>query len=94
MIEKNDIFVQHTDVLILKQFLKEDGEVLNRKVTGLCKKQQKKLLVIAKQAKQAGLTLNLAKKTLNGQMRLKSSGMKFNTYFSDYEQMKRTHKFL
>jgi small subunit ribosomal protein S18 len=90
--------VQHTDVLILKQFLKQDGEILSRKVTGLCKKQQRKLVIIAKHAKNAGLTSNLTKSALNSDRSLVQPKIKapmhFHTYFNEYEQMKKTHKFL
>jgi ribosomal protein S18 len=98
-LEKRDIFVQYTDVLVLRQFLKEDGTPLNRKVTGLCRKQQKKLLVMAKHARIAGLTLNLQPNLIDGSKRssnprTRSEHLKWNTSFDDYEIMRKTHKYL
>ncbi len=97
--EKRDIYVQHTDVLILRQFLKDDGEPLSRKVTGLCKRQQRKLVVIAKHARQAGLTLSLTKTLLDGSKpspdpRKRYQHQKWNTYFDDFEYMKRNFKYI
>lgn len=98
-LEKRDIKVQYTDVLVLRQFLTENGQILPRKVSGLCKKQQKKLIVLTKQAKHAGLILNLQPTLLDGtkpsadhSKRFKY--LKWNTYFDDYETMKRNKKFL
>lgn len=98
-LEKRDIKVQYTDVLVLRQFLTENGQILPRKVTGLCKNQHRKIIVLAKQAKHAGLILNLQPTFLDGTKpntdhtkRLKY--LKFNTYFDDYETMKRNKKFL
>ena len=98
-LEKRDIYVQHTDVLVLRQFLKDDGEPLDRKITGLCRKQQRKLLVLAKHARVAGLTLNLQPNLLDGSKRsvdprTRPKGLKWNIYFDDYEVMKKTYKFL
>ncbi|EPB71037.1 putative ribosomal protein S18 [Ancylostoma ceylanicum] len=44
-----------TDVLILEQFMREDGTVLPRQLTGLCKKQQLRLERCVMQAHWAGL---------------------------------------
>jgi ribosomal protein S18 len=57
-LEKMNIFVQHTDVLVLRQFLRDDGTILPASRTGLCRKQQIKLLTIVKQAKLSGLLVN------------------------------------
>lgn len=98
-LEKKDIFVQYTDVLVLRQFLTEEGQVLPRKVTGLCKKQQRKLLVLTKLAKQAGLILNLQPSFLDGTKpsadpSQRINHMKWNAYYDDYETMLRTKKYL
>ncbi|CAF0850518.1 unnamed protein product [Brachionus calyciflorus] len=98
-LEKKDIKVQYTDVLVLRQFLTEDGQVLPRKVTGLCRKQQKKLLVLTKLAKHAGLILNLQPTLLDGTKpssdpKNRTKHLKWNAYFDDYETMKRNSKFL
>ncbi|KAJ8962741.1 hypothetical protein NQ318_001139 [Aromia moschata] len=36
--------IKHTDVLILSQFVRSDGCMLPRRITGLCRKQQKRLM--------------------------------------------------
>ena len=98
-LEKKDIYVQYTDVLILRQFLTDDGNVLPRKVTGLCFRQHKKLLAITKHAKIAGLILNLQPKLIDGteadaNPRNRFQFLKWNTYFDDYEKLKRTKKYI
>lgn len=98
-LEKKDIYVQYTDVLVLRQFLTDDGHVLSRKITGLCKKQHRKLQVIVKHAKIAGLLLNLQPKLIDGTScptdpRARYQHLKWNTYFDDYETMARTNKYL
>jgi len=98
-LEKKDIFVQYNDVLVLRQFLTDDGNVLSRKITNLCKKQHRKVKVLAKQAQQAGLIMNLQPNLLNGSKPSvdplsRSEHLKWNTYFDDYEILVRTKKFL
>ena len=98
-LEKRDIFVQYTDILVLRQFLQEDGFPLPRKVTGLCKKQQKKLIVLLKHARAAGLTLTYQPNLLDGSKassdpRKRPEHLKWNAYFDTYEKMKKTQKYL
>lgn len=90
MLEKKNIFVQYTDVLVLRQFLTQDGVPLPKGVTGLCKKQHKKLLAMRNMAKQAGLILNLQPKLLDGsmpnmEMSKRDTYLKWNSYFDTYE---------
>jgi ribosomal protein S18 len=98
-LEKKEISVQYNDVLVLRQFLTDDGNVLSRKITNLCKKQHRKVKVLAKQAQQAGLIMNLQPNLLNGSKpsidpQSRSEHLKWNTYFDDYEILARTKKFL
>jgi ribosomal protein S18 len=98
-LEKRGIYVQYTDILVLRQFLKEDGSPLPRKVTGLCRKQNIKLRVLTKHAMQSGLILNLQPKLLDGSEpdtnpRNRPAHLKWNSYFDKYEIMRRTHKYL
>lgn len=98
-LEKRGIFVQYSDVLVLRQFLTQDGVPLPLSVTGLCRKQHKKLHVMTKQAKQAGLILNLQPRLLDESMRdtdirKRPRHLKWNTYFDDYEVMRRKNKYL
>jgi len=98
-LEKMNIYVQHTDVLILRQFLKDDGTLLPLKATQLCKNQYKKLRVIARQAHRAGLLMNLQPPYLNGEKRTmdphkRPEDLKWNRYYDDYEILKRANKYL
>ncbi|KAJ4435114.1 hypothetical protein ANN_23689 [Periplaneta americana] len=56
--------VKHTDVLILSQFLRSDGCMLPRRVTGLCRKQQKRISYMVamaqKQHKQGTFLISLS----------------------------------
>lgn len=47
--------VKYSDVLILEQFMREDGTVLPKEITGLCKKQQLRIERCVMQAHWAGL---------------------------------------
>jgi small subunit ribosomal protein S18 len=98
-LEKENIYVQYTDVLVLRQFLREDGTVLPKKITGLCKKQQRKLYVLAKHAAIAGLILNLQPPLINGKKPVidhekRFEHLKWNTSFDTYENLRRTKKYL
>lgn len=46
--------VKHTDVLILSQFVRTDGCMLPRRITGLCRMQQKKIGKMVSMAQKAG----------------------------------------
>lgn len=47
------------DVLILSQFLRTDGCMLPRRITGLCDVQQKRITVLVAMAQKAGLQVLL-----------------------------------
>lgn len=46
--------VKHTDVLILSQYLRSDGCMLPRRITGLCNVQQKYMGELVRMAHKAG----------------------------------------
>lgn len=46
--------IKHTDVLILKQYIREDGTMLPRRITRLCNVQQKNIGTQVLMAKRAG----------------------------------------
>lgn len=46
--------IKHTDVLILSQFVRSDGCMLPRRITGLCRRQQKKVGKMVTMAQKAG----------------------------------------
>ena len=98
-LEKKDILVQYYDVLILRQFLTDDGIILPRKVTGLCRRQNIKLMRLVKLAKISGLLLNLQPKLIDGSgpdtnPRNRYQHLKWNTYFDEYEKMVKTKKYI
>ncbi|KAM3930729.1 large ribosomal subunit protein mL66 [Leptodactylus fuscus] len=57
----------YTDVLVLSQFLRSDGGMLPRKVTGLCNEEHKKVEACVKMAHRAGLLPNHRPKLQEGQ---------------------------
>ncbi|KJH52541.1 putative ribosomal protein S18 [Dictyocaulus viviparus] len=76
--------LSYSDVLILEQFMREDGTVLPREITGLCKNQQLRLERCVMQAHWAGL---FPDKTIP---EFDRSGYKrFNRYWNDDMDMYR-----
>ncbi|XP_018401430.1 PREDICTED: 28S ribosomal protein S18a, mitochondrial isoform X2 [Cyphomyrmex costatus] len=71
--------VKHTDILILKQFLRSNGTVLPRRVTGLCKVQQNKISILVTMAKRAGLLPDRMSK----QILATEKWRQYNTYFDE-----------
>lgn len=51
--------IKHTDVLILSQYVRSDGCMLPKRITGLCKKQQKYIGSLVTMAQKAGKILFL-----------------------------------
>lgn len=49
-----ELDVKHTDVLILSQFVRSDGCMLPKRITGLCARQQKKIGKLVTMAQKAG----------------------------------------
>ncbi|XP_049780396.1 28S ribosomal protein S18a, mitochondrial [Schistocerca cancellata] len=75
--------IKHTDVLILNQFLRSDGCMLPRRITGLCKKQQRKVSILVAMAQKAGLMPNLAPSNSKRDPKRRLKWKKFNTYFDE-----------
>nr|XP_021199881.2 28S ribosomal protein S18a, mitochondrial [Helicoverpa armigera] len=75
--------VKHTDVLILSQFVRSDGCMLPRRITGLCRRQQKKMGKLVTMAQKAGLMINLTPDNCNKDPRKRRNHKKFNTYFDE-----------
>ncbi|CAL1680170.1 unnamed protein product [Lasius platythorax] len=75
--------VKHTDVLILSQFLRTDGCMLPRRITGLCDVQQKRITVLVAMAQKAGLMPNIAPKRSKMDPKRRRDWKKFNTYFDE-----------
>ncbi|KAL4716734.1 hypothetical protein ACJJTC_004853 [Scirpophaga incertulas] len=75
--------VKHTDVLILSQFVRSDGCMLPRRITGLCRRQQKKIGKMVSMAQKAGLMINLTPTNCNKDPKRRRDYKKFNTYFDE-----------
>ncbi|KAG6444584.1 39S ribosomal protein S18a, mitochondrial [Manduca sexta] len=75
--------VKHTDVLILSQFVRSDGCMLPRRITGLCKRQQKKIGKMVSMAQKAGLMINLTPANCKKDPTKRKDYKKFNTYFDE-----------
>lgn len=75
--------IKHTDVLILNQFVRSDGCILPRRITGLCEIQQKRISSLIQMAQYAGLMQRRAPKggLLHPLQRRK--WRKFNSYYDE-----------
>lgn len=77
-----ELDVKHTDVLILSQFLRTNGTMLPRRITGLCNVQQKRVSVLVTMAERAGLLPNRwSKGNKNGS--IGRERRRFNTYYDE-----------
>ncbi|KAK6743133.1 hypothetical protein RB195_010413 [Necator americanus] len=76
--------LSYSDVLILEQFMREDGTVLPRQLTGLCKKQQLRLERCVMQAHWAGLFPDRTIPEFD-----RSGYKRFNRYWNDDMDMYR-----
>ncbi|PSN44716.1 hypothetical protein C0J52_16648 [Blattella germanica] len=75
--------VKHTDVLILSQFLRSDGCMLPRRVTGLCRKQQKRMSKMVAMAQKAGLMPNIGPPSSKKDPKRRYKWKKCNTYYDE-----------
>ncbi|XP_011863420.1 PREDICTED: 28S ribosomal protein S18a, mitochondrial [Vollenhovia emeryi] len=76
-----ELDVKHTDVLILSQFLRSNGTMLPRRITGLCNVQQKRVSVLVQMAQRAGLMPNkFTKRIMNSR---RPDWRKFNAYYDE-----------
>ncbi|XP_064545945.1 large ribosomal subunit protein mL66 [Drosophila montana] len=73
--------IKHTDVLILSQYVRSDGCMLPRRITGLCHRQQKKMGTLVTMAQKAGLMPNLAPSWSKKDPKKRFGWRKFNKYF-------------
>jgi len=78
--------LKYSDVLILHQFMRQDGTVLPRQVTGLCKKQQKKVERLVQFAHWAGLFSHFKPKSYNAEEE-RSGYKQYNRYFESENDM-------
>ncbi|XP_030753445.1 39S ribosomal protein S18a, mitochondrial [Sitophilus oryzae] len=75
--------IKHTDVLILSQFVRSDGCMLPKRITGLCNKQQKRMSSLVTMAQKAGLMPNLAPARSNKDPKKRYQWKKYNKYFDE-----------
>ncbi|EDW13815.1 39S ribosomal protein S18a, mitochondrial [Drosophila mojavensis] len=73
--------IKHTDVLILSQYVRSDGCMLPRRITGLCHRQQKKMGALVTMAQKAGLMPNLNPSWSKKDPKKRFGWRKFNKYF-------------
>ncbi|XP_055849490.1 28S ribosomal protein S18a, mitochondrial [Episyrphus balteatus] len=73
--------IKHTDVLILSQYVRSDGCMLPRRITGLCRRQQKKMGTLVTMAQKAGLMSNLTPAWSAKDPKRRAGWKKFNKYF-------------
>lgn len=75
--------IKHTDVLILKQYVRTDGCMLPRRVTGLCKRQQKRIGTMVTMAQKAGLMPNLVPANSKRDPTRRFEWKKYNKYYDE-----------
>ncbi|XP_018801749.1 PREDICTED: 28S ribosomal protein S18a, mitochondrial [Bactrocera latifrons] len=73
--------IKHTDVLILSQYVRSDGCMLPRRITGLCHRQQKRIGTLVTMAQKAGLMPNLAPAWSKKDPKKRFGWRKFNKYY-------------
>lgn len=79
----SNLDIKHTDVLILSQFLRSDGCMLPRRITGLCKEQQKRITCLVAMAQKAGLMSNITPATSKKDPKKRRDWKKYNKYFDE-----------
>ncbi|KAJ6636355.1 28S ribosomal protein S18a, mitochondrial [Pseudolycoriella hygida] len=75
--------IKHTDVLILSQYLRSDGCLLPRRITGLCTVQQKRISKLVAMAQKAGLMANMAPANSKRNPKKRLGYKKYNKYFDE-----------
>nr|XP_053649005.1 28S ribosomal protein S18a, mitochondrial-like [Cherax quadricarinatus] len=75
--------LKHTDVLILSQFMRADGCLLPKRVTGLCSTQQRRLTLLVRMSQKAGLMPNLAPSPSKRDPTKRYGSKKYNRYFDE-----------
>lgn len=75
--------VKHTDVLILSQFVRSDGCILPRRVTGLCKRQQRRIGALVIMAQKSGLMPNINPSWSKKDPKKRYQWKKYNKYFDE-----------
>jgi len=80
---KLNLDLKHTDVLILNQFLRSDGCMLPQRITGLCKRQQKRVSTLVTMAQKAGLMSSINPPGSKKNPRLRYKWKQWNSYWDE-----------
>lgn len=73
--------IKHTDVLILSQYLRDDGCMLPRRTTRLCRRMQKRITTMVAMAQKAGLMPNINPFRMTRDPAKRKDWKKYNKYF-------------
>lgn len=79
----SEIDLKHTDVLILSQYLRSDGCMLPKTVTGLCSRQQVRVRLLVAMAQKAGLMPNINPANSNKDPHKRFGYKRYNKYFDE-----------
>ncbi|XP_056646728.1 39S ribosomal protein S18a, mitochondrial [Diorhabda sublineata] len=75
--------IKHTDVLILSQFVRSDGCMLPKRITGLCSRSQKRIATLVAMAQKSGLMPNLTPSNCNKDPKKRYKWKSCNKYFDE-----------
>lgn len=75
--------IKHTDVLLLSQFVKPNGQILPRRITGICCSQQHKITMLITMSKKAGLMPNLGPANSHKDPSKRRGSNKYHRYFDE-----------
>ncbi|XP_050505134.1 28S ribosomal protein S18a, mitochondrial [Diabrotica virgifera virgifera] len=75
--------IKHTDVLILSQFVRTDGCMLPKRITGLCSRSQKRIATLVAMAQKSGLMPNLTPGYSHKDPKKRYRWKRYNKYFDE-----------
>lgn len=79
-----NVEIKHTDVLILSQFIRKDGCMLPRRITGLCRLQQRRIGNMVAMANKAGLMTSLLPRARERDpYKRRKEHLKFKVYYDE-----------
>ncbi|CAF1228977.1 unnamed protein product [Rotaria magnacalcarata] len=98
-LDRRSIHIQHTDVLVLRQYLRKDGTIIPPEISGLCPKQNEKLHTLIRHARMTGLisypTVAVTKREpLLVDPTLRPEFERNNSYWEKYEVLQKRGHYL
>jgi len=78
-----DLNLKHSDVLVLGQFVRPDGRIVPRYISGLCDAQQYRITMLVTMAKKAGLLPNLQPANSHCDPLKRRGSRKLHRYFDE-----------